>query len=357
MNKHIILNNRQFSHEEILQIYSQKLTNSLLQDWEIELYSFLSEWFSDSDFIIAQTSGSTGEPKLIELSKSLMLKSARRTIEYFGLTKGNHILLSLSCQYIAGKMMVVRAIAGKMNLIPVDPASNFDLLQNEIFDFGAMVPNQVFKMLEQPTGKEKLQNIRNLLIGGSSISATLEEQIAQLSTRLVSTYGMTETASHIAIRELSGARKSEFYQCLPGITVSLNENGCLQIHLPELNEPLQTNDLAQLQTNTSFRILGRADSVIISGGIKYSPETIEKKLECLFDQRFIISSVTDEKLGEKLVLVIEGKPSPILSIQEKLKDLLPPYEQPKMILFLDHFPETSSGKIRRSTLKQSIRKT
>ena len=352
----IILNNQPISVAEITELCLQKFANPSVPEWEKELYGFLKEWFSDSYFITTQTSGSTGEPKPIKLPKSLMLKSAQRTIEYFRLKKGNRFLLSLSCQYIAGKMMVVRAIAGQMNLITVDPASNFDFLQNETFDFGAMVPNQVFIILEHSSGKEKLQNIRNLLVGGSAISSPLEAQIAQLSNWVVSTYGMTETASHIAIRELSGILKSEFYECLSGITVSLSENDCLQIHLPEMSETLQSNDLAELQTNTSFRILGRTDNVIISGGLKYSPEAIEKKLEGLFDQRFVISSVPDEKLGEKLVLIIEGKPTSTTTIQENMKEFLPPFEQPKIILFLDQFPETISGKIIRSEVKQSIRK-
>jgi O-succinylbenzoic acid--CoA ligase len=354
MDKPIILSYLQFSHEKILPLCHQKLAQSSVPDWEKELYSFLIEWFSDSEFIIAQTSGSTGEPKSIELPKSLILKSAERTIGYFSLEKGDRILLSLPCRFIAGKMMVIRAIAGQMNLIAVDPASNFDFLQNETFDFGAMVPNQVVKILEQPSGKEQLQKIRNLLIGGSAISSELEDKISQLSNRVVLTYGMTETASHIALRELSGTGKSDTYQCLQGISVSLNENNCLKIHLPELKVPLQTNDLAELLSDTSFKILGRADSVIISGGIKYSPESIEKKLDGFFNQRFIISSVPDKKLGEKLALVLEGKPTSVEPIKEKLKALLPPFEQPKMILFVDQFPETSSGKIIRSEVKTAI---
>jgi O-succinylbenzoic acid--CoA ligase len=242
-----------------------------------------------------------------------------------------------------------------MNLIAVDPVGNFELLANEKFDLGAMVPNQVFKILEQQSGIEKLQNIRNLLVGGSAITTKLETQLALLSNRVVSTYGMTETASHIAIRELSATLKSEYYHCLPGISVTLNENECLQIHLPELAKPLQTNDLAELQSNISFRILGRADSIIISGGIKYSPEAIEKKMEGLLNQRFVISSVQDEKLGEKLVLVIEGKASLIATIQERLKTQLPTFEQPRMILFVNQFPETSSGKIKREEVKQMLR--
>lgn len=250
--------------------------------------------------------------------------------------------------------MVVRAIVGQMNLITVDPASDFARLEKESFDFGAMVPNQVFKLLEQPSGKEKLEHIRNLLVGGSGISSVLAAQISQLSNRVVSTYGMTETASHIAIRELSGDCKSEYYNCLPGLSVSTNEYGCLRIHLPELNEPLQTNDLTELESNSCFKILGRIDSVIISGGIKYSPEIIEKKLELLIDKRFVISSLPDEKLGEKLVLVIEGNPFETKRLATQLAELLTAYEHPKKICFLKLFPETNSGKIVRTEVKQLL---
>ena len=350
--QHIILNDQIVTPE----VVAGQLQKPDLQEWEKELYLFLNEWFSDSDFILAQTSGSTGDPKPIELPKLVMQKSAERTIEYFGLQKNNRLLLSLPCRYIAGKMMVVRAIVGQMNLITVDPATDFDFLEHEEFDFGAMVPNQVFKLLEQPSGKEKLQNIRNLLVGGSAISTVLESQISQLSSLVVITYGMTETASHIAIRELSGNQRSDFYHCLPGISVSLGENDCLQIHHPEFTEPIQTNDLAELKSPVSFRILGRADSVIISGGIKYSPESLEKKLESIISRRFVISSVPDEKLGEQLILVIEGKSFDTHILKQKIALILTPYESPKSIWFIDLFPETNSGKIIRSDIKKILRK-
>jgi len=347
---HIILNGQVNTPEAI----SEKLRIKILPDWEKDLYLFLSEWFSDSDFILAKTSGSTGESKTIELSKSVMIKSAERTIEYFGLKKDDRLLLSLPCQYIAGKMMVVRAIVGQMNLITTNPSGDFDFLQTESFDFGAMVPNQVLKILGQPSGKGKLQNIRNLLIGGSGISADLESQINELSNRVVITYGMTETASHIAIRELSGNRNSEFYHCLSGISVDLNETGCLRINHPEFLEPIQTSDLAELQSSTSFKILGRADSVIISGGIKYSPESIEKKLEGLFENRFVISSVPDEILGEKLVLVIEGESFDTSRDEQKIAEILTSFERPKAIVFLKYIPENQNGKIVRDEVRQLI---
>lgn len=348
---HIILNNEAVTSGTI----TKQLQNPNLPEWEKELYLFLNEWFSDSDFVLAQTSGSTGEPKPIELPKLVMQKSAERTIQYFGLKKNDRLLLSLPCRYIAGKMMVVRAIVGQMNLITVDPATDFDFLEHETFSFGAMVPNQVFKLLEQPSGVEKLQNISNLLIGGSAITSAMEAQVSQLQNRTVITYGMTETASHIAIRELSGDRKSEFYHCLPGITVSTNDLGCLRIHHPEFTESLQTNDIAELHSNTAFRILGRSDSVIISGGIKYSPESLEKKLENLIQDRFVISSMPDEKLGEKLVLVVEGKPHATDQLEQKIIERMTVFERPKAICFVEHFPLTISGKIMRKELKQLIR--
>lgn len=349
---HITLNDKTFTPEDV----NKQLLNPNLQEWEQHLYHFLNEWFSDSEFIVAQTSGSTGEPKPIKLAKTLMQHSAERTIAYFGLSPSNRLLLSLPCRYIAGKMMVVRAIVGQMNLITVDPATDFDFLANEKFDFGAMVPNQVFKLLEQPSGIAKLQNIRNLLVGGSAISAQLETQISQLTNRVVITYGMTETASHIAIRELLGNSRSSFYHCLSGITVSLSPTNCLLIHHPEFAEPLQTTDFAQLESNTSFKILGRADSVIISGGIKYSPEALEKKLENLIRERFVISSLSDEKLGEKLVLVIEGNSYPTEELINRISTELSKYELPKTILFVNQFPLTLSGKIIRNEIKALIRK-
>lgn len=354
-NSYLILNGKILTAEEISVRVSSIQSSPFDSEFEQELYLFLEEWFSVKDFVIAQTSGSTGEPKIIELPKLLMQKSAGRTIQYFGLNKSSRLLLSLPCRYIAGKMMVVRAIVGQMNLITVDPTTDFSFLQQETFDFGALVPNQVFKLLGQPGGEEKIQRIKSLLIGGSGISADLEARISRLPNRIVSTYGMTETASHIAIRELSGARKADYYQCLPQISVELNDKGCLKIHVPELDEPLQTNDLAELLPGNGFRILGRADSVIISGGIKYTPEVIEKKLEGLMLQRrFVISAIPDEKLGMKLVLVIEGAPFQLELLRKQLTNVLPVYEQPRQFFFLDQFPETTSGKIQRNRIMEII---
>jgi len=349
------INGQDYSDQELNLLIEERFSMPRLPEWERELLTFLKEWFSPSDFIEAQTSGSTGEPQIIRLPKTTMQRSASRTIEFFGLQVGNRILLSLPCRFIAGKMMVVRAIIGQMDLITVDPSTDFDLLVDETFDLGAMVPNQVFKLLESPSGKQKIENISNLLIGGSSIPANLEVHISQLTNRVVSTYGMTETASHIAVRELSGEKRSDIYLCLNGISVTSGLNNCLQIHDSKLTEPLQTKDIAEILSPSSFQILGRVDDVIISGGIKYCPEKIEKTLLTVIQRRFVISSLPDEKLGEKLVLVIEGEPDDVELIHRKLAELLPPFERPGAVYFLEKFPETPNGKLKRHEIARIIK--
>lgn len=356
MNKqgaYIRINGKDYSRIELILLASKRLSEADCQEWESELYSFLQEWLSESETMVVQTSGSTGMPQMIRLPKTMMEQSALRTIEYFKLKEGNQLLLSLPCRYIAGKMMVIRAIVGQMDLITVDPSLESDLLENHTFDLGAMVPNQVVKLLESPNGKEKIENIHNLLIGGSSIQPTLEAQVSGLSNQVVSTYGMTETASHIAIRTLSGPKRSDIYKCLPGITINLDKNDCLQIQLPD-KQIFHTKDIAQLLSPISFRILGRMDDVVISGGIKYWPEAIEKKLEQVVPGRFVISSLPDEKLGEKLVLVMEGAAEEMEVIQQKTKEVLLPFERPRKICTLASFPETENGKLKRKEIKRMI---
>lgn len=351
----IRINGKDYSEVELSVLIAEKLSEVQLSQWEKELYLFLQEWISASDTIAAHTSGSTGEPQMIRLPKTMMEQSAQRTITYFNLKPGDRLLLSLPCRYIAGKMMVIRAITGRMDLITADPSLETDLLLTSIFDLGAMVPNQVFKLLDHPKGKEKIENIRHLLIGGSAIQANMENQLSRLNNQVVSTYGMTETASHIALRTLSGPSRSDIYQCLPGITVSLGHNDCLIIHVPGM-EAFPTKDIARVLSPVSFKILGRADDVIISGGIKFWPETLEKKLEGLIPHRFVFSSLPDEKLGEKLVLVVEGTAADVDDIQQKAKEVLLPYERPREICFLDSFPETENGKIKRKEIKRRIGK-
>ena len=342
---HIILSGSSISIEKLLQEKDDK------SGWEKEWMDFLEEWYAPSDYIEVTTSGSTGNPKTICLKKDFVAASALRTIRHFHLNENDKILHCLPSRYIAGKLMVVRALIGKLDLHVVDPTTNFDFLQHIHFKFAAMVPNQVLKLLQL-----KKYNIELLLIGGAAIPQQLEKSLKHISTVCYSSYGMTETATHIALRKLNGKSADEYYHCLGEIQVKLSSDNCLQIYMSGLEHDfLQTTDLAELKDGKTFMITGRSDHMIISGGIKFSPEKLEHKLEAYMEHPFIVSSLPHETLGQQLILVIEGieTPETIAHVNAICKKHLSKYEQAKQIIFVKKLPRTPNGKLNRTGLKRS----
>lgn len=313
-----------------------------------ELAFFLKEWYNDKDYINAQTSGSTGNPKIIRLNKRFVCRSAFRTIHFFNLKPGDRVLHCLPVKYIAGKLMAVRALTGNLDLYPVAPSTDFSFLQTQEFHFAAMIPYQVQKILdsEQAPG-DYLQKIGQLLIGGSFLPHPLERKLQGINTACYLSYAMTETATHIALRRVNGNEADEYYRCLEDIKVARSGEGCLQIYMPGLAEqPLNTNDLAELTDEQTFKILGRADNVIISGGIKFSPELLEKKLEPHISNPFLITSLPHESLGQQLILVVEGfendsETTIYMGICHKYLDK---YEIPRKIVFTPKILLTPTGK-------------
>ena len=315
---------------------------------ESDVIEFLAQWYGSQNFITAHTSGSTGPPKPILLDKQFVAQSAGRTIHFFRPAPGQRILLCLPLRYIAGKLMVIRALIGQLDLCTVDPADDFSFLaqcRDNPFGFAAMVPHQVTKLLDDP---RRFGGLDTLLIGGSALPSRVENGLQNMPTACFASYGMTETATHIALRRINGQNASDRFHCLRGIQVDLSETGCLTIDMPGLDGPcLVTNDLSELDDNKTFRILGRADNVIISGGIKYFPETLEKKLGDLIDYPFFIGALPDETLGHRIVLAIEARADE--QLEKKLEAFfvqrLDRYEKPKDIVFKDKFERTETNKI------------
>ncbi len=336
---HITLNGQQIEISDLL--------NNIQPDTEPmeQLVAFLKEWYSKELFIKVQTSGSTGKPKTIQLNKTFVAESAKRTLKYFQLKENDRVLHCLPVRYIAGKLMIIRALLGKLNLFMVEPSSNFSFLKKSAFRFAAMVPNQVNKLFDVKSGH---WNIDQLLIGGDAISSHLEEKLRHVKTACYSSYGMTETATHIAIRKLNGHDSEPYYHCLENISVQLSHENCLQIFIEEHElSPLKTNDIAELKNRQTFRILGRSDNVIISGGAKYSPEAIEKKLEASIELPFMISYLPHKKLGKQLVLLVEAPQSAELQsrLERACKNKLDKFEFPRQILFTEQLPRTDNGKL------------
>lgn len=344
----LTINTKTYSPEQIPLLIKEKCS-LLLSEWESALYDFLKNWFDESEFIQAQSSGSTGIPKTILLNKKSMIASAQLTNQYFELKENDSILLCLSANYIAGKMMIVRALVGNLHLVAIEPTSS--PIVNQSIEFAAMVPLQVETMLSTLEGKTSLKNISKLIIGGSALSNKLESNLQSISTACFATYGMTETVSHIALRNINGKNRSNGYQALDGVWFDTDERECLIIHARHLqDDTFITNDIVQLKSKTEFEWRGRFDNVINSGGIKLFPELLEQKIAPIIQQRFYIYGQKDEKLGEKAILVIEGEvfsKETLQHLKDKIGAVLNPYEIPREIVFIPHFEETSSGKVKR----------
>ena len=320
----------------------------------MSIEEFLEEWNNPSPYVHVKTSGSTGAPKPMLVEKQRMLNSARITCDFLGLRPGDTALLCMSLDYIAGKMMVVRSLERGLTLTTVEPSghplstSNLPPSTFHIPHFTAMVPLQVYNTLQVPEERERLKQIRHLIIGGGAIDDNLAAELKDFPNNIWSTYGMTETLSHIALRRLNGPEASEWYTPFPSVHLSISDEGCLIIDAPEVcSEPLITNDIAELSTR-QFRILGRKDNVICSGGLKIQAEELERQLRPHMSAPFVISKRADEKFGEVVVLITEGSPSDARIICERI---LPKYHQPKAYLHLDHIPLTETGKPVRYKIK------
>jgi O-succinylbenzoic acid--CoA ligase len=311
---------------------------------------FIAEWHSDSAYVRVQTSGSTGAPKPMLVEKRRMQNSARITCDFLGLKAGDTALLCMSLDYIAGKMMVVRSLERRLRLLAVEPSGHPLMALADRIDFAAMVPLQVWNTLQVPEERARLEAIKHLIIGGGAIDEAMAVELRAFPNAVWSTYGMTETLSHIALRRLNGPEASEWYTPFPSVSVSLTDEDCLVIDAPEVcAQRLVTNDIAELSADGRFRILGRKDNVICSGGIKIQAEEVERQLQPHLHEPFLISKRRDAKFGEIVVLLTEGSVDEARQICERI---LTQYHRPRAYVHIDHIPLTETGKPARRVAQQ-----
>ena len=348
----IQLNGIQYNRENLSELH---FTDEPEDTWRNAIYHFLVNWFDDSDSIITHTTGSTGIPKDIRLRKTAMFNSARMTNHFFKLNATSTVLLCMPASYIAGKMMLVRALVSGFNLLTVEPSANpFEKL-NQLVDFTAITPYQLFHSAESL----KTGLVSKLIVGGSQVTRKLVELVEDFPSEMYETYGMTETCSHIALRRFNGKERSEYFTVLGGVEISQTKRGCLVINAPHLLEyEIQTTDLVEIISENSFRWLGRADSVINSGGVKIYPEQVEKKLEEIIPFSYFITSIPDKLLENKLVLVIESEAFTTeqeMDLKLKIQPLLHKFEFPKQIFYLPAFVYSQNNKLlRKETLAKII---
>ena len=324
-----------------------------------ELEHFLAQWRQPSPTITVTTSGSTGTPKTIHVYKERMRASARATCQTLHLHEGQRALLCLSTRYIAGMMMVVRALECGMQLVEA-PVSQHPLsIDIGEIHFAAMVPAQVWASLNVERERERLSHIGCLIIGGGSIDEALERELSSFPNAIYSTYGMTETLSHVALRRVSGSDASPWYRPLPGVTISAGADNCLVIDAPHVCEGrLHTHDIVCFHPDgIRFQILGRSDNVICSGGVKIQTEEAERLLRPHISLPFMITKRPHPQWGEEVVLLVEqtaglSKQIDDVTLLETCAGLLPLHWSPRAVVRVSRLPLTATGKPDRATAQK-----
>jgi O-succinylbenzoic acid--CoA ligase len=330
-----------------------------LPEFAQEAFTFCKDWLAGKDRFMQATSGSTGTPKLQEITRQQLVASASATAAFFGVNSEFKLLCCLNPAYIAGKMMLVRALVWDCEITLVEPNADPLASQEEPFDLVAMVPLQVEASLSSPSSLEKLRSIQTVLIGGAPLSDSLQMALSKEGIAAWQTFGMTETVSHIALAPVGTGEL--IYEALLGVEIGVSENQCLWIQSPMSGaEKIETNDSIELRSKNSFVWLGRADFMVNSGGIKLFPEQLEKKINAWMSERYpgvpyFFFGEADDRLGHRLVLYVEGEASQfnLEALEEGLKKLLGKFEVPKKINLLPKFTYTETGKINRPvTAKQ-----
>lgn len=406
---HFYINSKKISFNDVIE--GKKI---YVSEEELLIIDFCKKWITGTKNFVFQTSGSTGTPKQITLTRKQMEASAKATISYLSLHTNQTVFtnqtafICINTNYIGGIMMIVRALMANMLMVIVAPTAN-PLKDNHLeliteitstktrfnihLTFAAFVPLQLQKILTEKAtlgnvgninNKLILNNMKAILVGGASLSETQENLFKTISAPVYQTYGMTETASHIALRRINPPENlnhhyiynplnnspkntldSDYFEILPDVNTFTDERGCLVITAPSTNfEEVITNDLVEFihQNNTKYlRFLGRIDNIINSGGVKVQLEKVEKAIEIFLsdidleekfkkysNKSFYCIGLPDETLGQRLIVIFEGIILPKeleKSLFEYLAKNLSKYEIPKEIIYKDTFERTETGKI------------
>jgi O-succinylbenzoic acid--CoA ligase len=305
---------------------------------------FLNEWQSNGDYMIAHTSGSTGAPKEIRLLKSDMIASAKATNDFFGVRSGDNLVCPLSLNYIAAKMMAVRAIVADANLILIRPSNDLNFNCNA--KILAIVPSQVDSLIAQPQLKTLIENV---IIGGAPLVDEKRQELITLGYNAFETYGMTETCSHVALKHIT----EDSFSAVENITFDVDNRDCLIVNVPHMSiKRVITNDVVKLYDNKTFTWLGRYDNVINSGGIKIHPEVLEKQIAEILGSKytFYIAGAPHPKWGQQVILIIEANQDTANQIMSELAIHLDHKYLPKKVIAVRKIQRTSNGKIIRQIL-------
>jgi O-succinylbenzoic acid--CoA ligase len=339
MHSDFRLNGVSYDRDRLL-TFAHELCNSK-EEYLTELGRFLLDWLSDNPEIKLQTSGSTGEPTQLRAPKAMLSASAMTTVKALALQPKQQALLCLPVRHIAGKMMLIRALLAGLWIDVIEPTAS--PMVSKTYDFTAMTPHQLRSSLDH------LDRFKQIIVGGAPVDDSLRSALKGHASMIYSSYGMTETYSHVALQNLSAGEIH--YTAVDHVRFSTHEDA-LVIHAPHIGiEKLITTDCVDLISSTQFLWKGRSDHVINSGGIKLHPEQIEKALSTIISVPFFVFGKPDKRLGQSLSIVFEGHlPNEIETMVSSL-DTLSKYEKPKDYFVLSQFIRSNGKILRKQTLK------
>jgi O-succinylbenzoic acid--CoA ligase len=307
-------------------------------DFEQQVFDFCQAWRAGQPEFTFHTSGSTGEPKPIVISRKRLYVSAKMTGDWLKLEKGDSALLSLPPTYIAGAMVLVRALVHDLALILVEPCQNpLSQIPPQDIHLASFVPTQWATILDSDIQLlHYFKQSKGILLGGASVPESLR---IDYGFPVFETYGMTETVSHVAYRTWN----QSYYQTLPGVQIGQNDEDCLLICAPVTdNKWIETRDMVELVAAGQFVLNGRLDRVVNSGGIKLQPEKIEAFYRSITSLPLFVAGIPDAFWGQKLVLFLESSSPVSINLET---ELLSSAEIPKEIICHPAFIKTASAKI------------
>ncbi len=349
------LNGHHYNEDEIYPIAYSFIKEG--KDYEELVGNFLLDWFNENyEQMKLRTSGSTGEVKEMFVSREKMKNSALATGKRFKLPAKTKALCCIPANYVAGRMMLIRAMVLGWHLDLVEPKANALQEVDKEYDFAALTPHQLQNSLD------KIHLVKKIIVGGAAISESLLKKVYNVPTKIFETYGMTETVTHIATRRLNSSTKTKLkpFKALPNVSFTVTDRNCLVITAPKVtDEPVVTTDVVELVDDIRFYWKGRLNNVINSAGVKIHPEQVEKKLQLYINKPFFIAGVEDEDLGEKVVMFVESDTD---ADQQRIQhlisevDTLDKFEVPKNIYLVGKFHLTRTGKIHRKITKDKVLK-
>ena len=305
---------------------------------------------------VVETSGSTGAPKRVVLSRAAVLASVGASARRLGAT--GRWLLALPAAYVAGLQVVCRSLVAGHAPVLLDRHDSFAAATAAMGPgdrFVSLVPTQLHRLLD--TDADALRGFHTVLLGGGPIDPALRRRAADAGVRVVATYGSAETA---------GGCVYDGY-ALDGVAVALEADGRIRIAGPTLFEGyagdpdltsgvlvdgwFRTADAGRFDEDGRLHVLGRIDDVVVSGGVNVPAPAVAARLR---EHPGVVAvevlGVPDEEWGARLVAFVVG-PLSLREARDWVGDVHPRSWAPRQLVALDAIPLLGNGKPDRLALR------